>query len=240
MEIIPAIDIKEGKCVRLYQGDYNKETVYSNRPEEVALSWQEQGAARLHIVDLEAAASGELINLEVIKRIRKKVEIPLQVGGGLRSLESLGQLSEIGIERFVLGTAAVENPGLVKEACHLYGERAIVSIDSRDGKVYTEGWLKSSRFNVSELISNIKKLGIKRFIITDIARDGTLSGPNFDAMGALVKQKELKFIASGGISSLEHVVKLKEMGLEAAIIGKALYSGELKLKDATEKAKDAD
>ncbi len=240
MEIIPAIDIKEGKCVRLYQGDYNRVTIYSSRPEEIAVSWQEQGARRLHVVDLEAAATGDLVNIEVIERIKKAVNIPLQLGGGLRSIESVRRVLEMGIERFVLGTAAIENQELVKEACRLYREKTIVGIDTRDGKVRISGWLKSSAVTGRELVLKMKDMGIKRFIITDISRDGTLTGPNFALLEEMVKEKGLKFIASGGISTLEHIVKLRNFGLEGAIIGKALYSGDIKLKEALEKAKNAD
>ncbi len=240
MEIIPAIDIKGGKCVRLYQGDYNKVTVYSSNPEEVASSWQEQGATRLHIVDLEAAASGELVNFDVIKRIRKVVRIPLQVGGGLRSFDAVKRMMDIGIERFVLGTAAVENPKIVDEFARFYGDKVIIGIDSRDGIVQTGGWLKSSVVSTRELVLKMKDMGIKRFIITDISRDGTLSGPNYSLLEETVKEKGLKFIASGGISALEHIVKLGKLGFEAAIIGKALYSGDIKLREALEQAKNAD
>lgn len=240
MEIIPAIDIKEGKCVRLYQGDYSKVTVYSSKPEEVASSWQEQGATRLHIVDLEAAASGELVNFEVITRIRKAVYIPMQVGGGLRSIDAVKRMMDIGIERFVLGTAAVENPLIVNEFARLHGDKVIVGIDSRDGRVQTGGWLKSSAVSARELVLKMKDMGIERFIITDIARDGTMSGPNYTLLEEMVREKGLKFIASGGISALEHIVKLRKLGLEAAIIGKALYTGDIKLKEALEQAKNAD
>lgn len=240
MEIIPAIDIKDGKCVRLYQGDYNKVTIYSSKPEEVASSWQEQGATRIHIVDLEAAASGEMVNLEVVKRIRKAVKIPLQAGGGLRTIEAVKRLVDTGIDRFVLGTAAVENPQIIKEISLIYGDKVIVAIDARDGKVQIKGWLKSSTFTARELVLKMKDMGIKRFIITDISRDGTLSGPNFSLLEDMLKEKGSKFIASGGISTLDHVVKLKKLGFEGAIIGKALYSGDIKLKEAMEKAKNAD
>lgn len=240
MEIIPAIDIKDGKCVRLYQGDYNKVTIYSSKPEEVAGSWEEQGATRLHIVDLEAAASGELVNLEVIKRIRRALKIPLQAGGGLRTLEAVKHLADAGIDRLVLGTAAVENPDVVEEISHLYGDRVIVGIDARDGKVRIKGWLESSGLTASELALKMRDMGIKRFIITDISRDGALTGPNFSFFREMLEVKGIKFIASGGISRLEHVAKLKKMGFEGAIIGKALYSGDIKLKDAMEKAQDAD
>jgi len=240
LEIIPAIDIKEGKCVRLYQGDYNKVTVYSSKPEEVAVSWQEQGAARLHIVDLEAAASGDLVNFEVIKKIRKAAKIPLQVGGGLRTMDAVKRLVDAGIDRFVLGTAAVENPEIVKEVSLVYGDRAIVGIDARDGKVQIKGWLKSSDLTAKDMVLKMKDMGVRRFIITDISRDGTLTGPNFSFFEGLVKDRSVKFIASGGVAALEHIGKLKRLGFEGAIIGKALYSGDIKLKEALEQARNAD
>lgn len=239
MEIIPAIDIKEGRCVRLFQGDYSKVTVYSSRPEEVALSWQEQGAGRLHVVDLEAAATGKLVNIRIIKNIREAVSIPMQVGGGLRTLEALKYLEEIGVERFVLGTAAIENEGMIKEAHRLYGEKIVIGIDLRDGKVQISGWLRSSGIIARDLLIKMRDIGIKRFIITDISRDGTLTGPNFSLLEEMAKEKGLKIIASGGISTLEHISKLGKLGLEGAIIGKALYSGDIRLREALEMAKDA-
>lgn len=240
MEIIPAIDIKEGKCVRLYQGDYDKVTIYSTEPEEVALSWQGQGATMLHIVDLDAAASGKLINIDVIKRIKKVVTIALQVGGGLRNRDAVRQLSDIGIQRFILGSAAIESPSLVEELSGSYGDRIIVSIDARDGKVQIGGWLKSSNLTAGDLVLKMKDMGISRFVVTDISRDGTLSGPNFNFLEDMIRQSNLKFIASGGISRLEHISRLRDLGFEGAIVGKALYSGDIKLKEAMDKAKDAD
>ncbi len=232
MEIIPAIDLKGGKCVRLYQGDYSQETVFSEDPIAMALHWQSLGAPRLHIVDLDGAAKGELCHASLVAEMARLVQIPLQLGGGLRHLDVLEQVLGSGVERAIFGTAAIEDLALVQEACQRFGDRVIISIDAREGFIATHGWKKRTKIAASELLETMASLGVKRFIYTDIARDGTLTEPNFDAIADLVGKTSLPIIASGGISSLEHLKKLTELGVEGAIIGRALYSGHVDLKQA--------
>ena len=232
MEIIPAIDLRQGKCVRLYQGDYEQETIFSENPVEVALEWQSLGAPRLHIVDLDGAASGELYNLDIIKEIASTVLIPVQVGGGIRQLETVEQLLKIGIERVILGTAAVENPELVKEVCRKFRESVIVGVDAREGCVAIHGWRQETGLKTIEFIKTMAQRGAKRFIYTDISRDGTLTEPNFTTIFELVTEIRLPIIAAGGISSLSQLKVLKQLGVEGAIVGKALYTGDINLKQA--------
>jgi len=232
MEVIPAIDLKRGKCVRLYQGDYGQETVFSQEPVDVARRWQELGARRLHIVDLDGAAKGQLCHASLVEEMARLVVIPLQLGGGLRRLETVEQVLELGVERAILGTAAIEDRELIMEVCRKFGERIIVSIDARDGYVATHGWRDRTTVTAIALVESVAALGVRRFVYTDIARDGTLSEPNFDAVAELVSKTSLPIIASGGISSLEHIKKLARLGVEGAIIGRALYTGDIDLKEA--------
>ena len=183
-------------------------------------------------MDLDGASTGEVVNLEVIGNIANAVLVPTQLGGGIRSMESISNLLKMGIERIILGTIAVENPDLVKEACRKYAESVIVSIDAREGRVATRGWLKSTQITAIELAQDMIRLGVRRFIYTDITRDGTLVGPNNDAIKELLDSIRYPVIAAGGISSLDHVKVLKRIGVEGAVIGKALYTGGIDLKDA--------
>ena len=236
IDIIPAIDLRNGKCVRLYQGDYNRETVFSEDPLEVALKWQSLGAPRIHLVDLDGAAAGEVVNLEIIETIANAVLVPTQLGGGIRTLETILRLLKMGVERAILGTAAVENADLIKEACRKYAESIIVSIDAREGQVATRGWLQGTDLKAVSLARDMASLGVRRFIYTDIIRDGTLTGPNYDALGELIEAVDRPVIAAGGISSLDHLRVLRRIGVEGAIIGKALYTGDIDLKKALEVA----
>jgi len=190
------------------------------------------GAPRLHIVDLDGAAKGELYNLDIITQIASAVLIPTQVGGGIRHLETVGQLLKAGIERIILGTAAVEEPKLIEEACRNFSESVIVSIDVREGYIAIHGWRQETELKAIEFIKSMVELGVKRFIHTDINRDGTLTEPNFAAIFELVNTIRLPIIAAGGISSLNHLRMLKQLGVEGAIIGKALYTGDINLKQA--------
>jgi len=232
MEIIPAIDLRNGKCVRLYQGDYGQETIFSDDPVSVALRWQSEGARRLHIVDLDGAARGEPGNLEAIEDIVAAIDIPVQIGGGIRTIETIEQLFAAGVERAIMGTVAVEKPDLVREACQRFGDRIIISIDARDRLVATRGWLQKSEVTASELASKMIELGVTRFIYTDISRDGTLTSPNFEAIAELLSQVNVPVIAAGGISSVYHLTRLAELGVEGAIVGKAIYTGDVKLAEA--------
>jgi phosphoribosylformimino-5-aminoimidazole carboxamide ribotide isomerase len=235
MEIIPAIDLRNGKCVRLYQGDYKKETVFSDDPVSVALRWQSEGATRLHLVDLDGAAKGELCNLNAIEEIVGAVDIPVQVGGGVRSLETIEQLLELGVGRAILGTVAVENPDLIEEACRRFGEQVVIGIDARDGWVATRGWLQQSTTTAGELAQKMAALGAKRFIYTDISRDGTLPSPNFEAIAELLSQVSVPVVAAGGISSVEHLARLSAIGVEGAIVGRAIYTGDVRLEEAVKR-----
>ena len=232
IEVIPAIDLKDGKCVRLYQGDYGRETVFSDDPLDVALNWQSQGATRLHIIDLDGAARGEVVNREIIEQIAHAMLIPTQLGGGIRTLETIGDMLKLGIDRVILGSVAVEDPELVREACRRYGQSVIVSLDARKGLVASHGWQQETVLSTNEFARSLLPLGVKRFIYTDINRDGTLTEPNFTAIYELINEIGLPVIAAGGISSLSHLRILKQLGAEGAIVGRALYSGDINLKQA--------
>lgn len=232
MDIIPSIDLRDGKCVRLYQGDYNQETVFSDDPLDVALKWQSMGAPRLHIVDLDGAASGEILNIQIIRNITQAMLIPVQLGGGIRHIETIETLLKSGIERVILGTAAVENPGLITKVCQRYRDSIIVGIDARQGIIATRGWVKETGLTAPELAKSMVKTGVRRFIYTDIERDGTLTEPNFAAIADLIDEIGQPVIAAGGIASINHLKMLKKLGAEGAVIGKALYTGDIKLKQA--------
>ena len=218
--------------MRLYQGDYDEETVFSDDPLEVALKWQSLGAPRLHIVDLDGAATGELRNLSVVTEIASALLIPTQLGGGIRQLETAEKLLKAGVERVILSTAAVETPKLIEEVCHKFRESIIVSIDAREGYIAIHGWRQETELKAIEFAKSMVKLGVRRFIYTDIARDGTLTEPNFAAIVELIDTIRLPVIAAGGISSLNHLRVLKKLGAEGAIVGKALYTGDINLKQA--------
>lgn len=224
--------MRNGRCVRLYQGNYNRETVFSDDPLDVALKWQSMGAPRLHLVDLDGAATGEIRNLGIIRDITKAMLIPIQLGGGIRDIETVQALLKAGIERVILGTAAVENPLLVAEACRRFRESIIVGIDAREGLVATHGWVKDSDIDAVSLAKSMAQIGVRRFIYTDINRDGTLTEPNFTAIDEMIDTIDLPVIASGGISSLKHLRMLRKLGAEGAIVGKALYTGDINLKQA--------
>ena len=232
MEVIPAIDLRGGRCVRLYQGDYAQETVFSDDPVAVAERWEGLGAPRLHLVDLDGAESGEPRNMDSIAGILEAVRIPVQLGGGIRTLEMAERLLGMGLARIILGTAAIKEPSLVEEACRRFGEGIVVSIDARDGLVATHGWRHSSEVSAGELAERMAALGVRRFIYTDIWRDGTLTEPNFEAIARLISLTRLPVIAAGGISSIAHLRRLAQLGAEGAIVGRALYTGDLDLAEA--------
>lgn len=194
------------------------------------MEWQSLGAPRLHIVDLDGAAGGEVYNLDIIEQIASAVLVPIQVGGGIRRLETIEELLKTGVERVILGTAAVEDPELVKEACRKFRESIIVSLDAREGRVATHGWRRDTELQTIEFARSLLKLGVERFIYTDIGRDGTLTEPNSEAIFELVTAIKVPVIAAGGISSLNHLKMLKQLGVEGVIVGKALYTGDINLK----------
>lgn len=238
MEIIPAIDLRGGKCVRLYQGDYSQETVFSEDPVSMAFRWKEAGAGRLHLVDLDGAAEGEPRNASVIGQIARQVQLPVQTGGGIRSLETMENLQEMGVDRLILGTVALEEPELVSRACLRFGERIIVSIDARDGYVRGRGWIEEGSLTVEEVIRQMESKGVKRFIFTDISRDGTLTEPSFAEIARFKSLTQTPVIAAGGIASIEHLKRLAETGVEGAIVGRAIYTGDIDLKEALEAVGD--
>ena len=230
MEIIPALDIKSGFCVRLYQGDFAQETIYSQDPSEVALRWRREGATRLHIVDLDGAASGQQTNYDVIKDLALQLDIPVQVGGGIRNWEAAQNLLELGVARVVLGTVAIEDPALVERLCTTYGgEQVIVAVDARDGEVAIRGWTEGSSVRAVDLMHRMTGLGVPRFLCTDISRDGTLTHPNFGELQHLVETTSKAILASGGITTTEDIEHLAEIGVEGAILGRALYTGDIEL-----------
>ena len=233
MEVIPSIDLKDGRCVRLYQGDYQRETVYSEDPLAVAQIWQDQGAPRLHLVDLDGAAAGTPLNLDAISSIVNSLNIPVQVGGGIRDRQTAETILEGGADRVVIGTAAVRDPSLVEQLCREYGShRVVVAVDARDGRVAIRGWTEKTAIDVLDLANQMSSLGVTRFLYTDIQRDGTLTEPNFVANANLVKETGLAVLASGGIASLEHIRSLVETGVEGVIVGSAFYTGAITLPDA--------
>lgn len=236
MIILPAVDIRDGKCVRLVQGDYNRETVYSECPGEEALRWQKEGAEFLHLVDLDGAKKGCPCNIEAVRDICRKVTVPCELGGGIRTAEDADKIFRLGIVRIIIGTAACEKPSLVKELIKNFGaDRIVLGIDARNGKTAVRGWLKSTEIEPVALAEKFAEAGVLRIIYTDISTDGMLSGPNFEGIAVLCdKVPSCKIIASGGISSADDVRKLKALGkpnLEGAIAGKALYDGRVTLKE---------
>lgn len=232
MEIIPAIDIRGGKCVRLYQGDYSRETVFSDDPLEIAIHWQSMGVPRLHLVDLDGAARGKLQNFDVIEQIVGTVKVPTQLGGGIRSLAAMERAFRAGIDRVIMGTAAVENRALVEEACRRFGRSIVVGVDVRDSYVATHGWRRGTTITAVDFIRQMAALGVERFIYTDISRDGTLTEPNFEAIAELAAATQGNIVASGGISSIAHLQRLSALGIEGVIVGKALYTGDIDLRVA--------
>lgn len=234
MYIIPAIDIKEGKCVRLYQGDFERLTIYDDDPTAVARRWVEQGAQMLHVVDLDGARVGHPANTHNILEIVQSVNVPVQIGGGLRDEPAVLAALGLGVARVILGTAAVYQPDLIERLVVRYGDEIAVGIDARNGIVATDGWTAQSHVTAPDLVEHMAALGVRRVIYTDISRDGTLSEPNYAAIGALVRPNGPRIIAAGGVGKLEHLQQLAEIGVEAAIVGKALYTGDIRLAEAIE------
>lgn len=232
MIILPAIDIKDGHCVRLFQGDYAQVTTYGDDPVEVALRWQEAGAHWLHVVDLDGAKAGYPVNASLIGRIQAATSMQIEVGGGMRTLEHIEQVLAQGVDRVILGTVAITQRELVKQAVERWGERIAVGLDARDGWVAIAGWIETSQMRAVTLAQELAALGVQRFIYTDIARDGALSGPNFAALTEMQQASSAALIASGGVSSLADLHALNQSGVEGAIVGKAIYTGAVDLATA--------
>jgi phosphoribosylformimino-5-aminoimidazole carboxamide ribotide isomerase len=232
VDVIPAIDLRGGRCVRLLQGDYARETVFGDDPVAIARTWEELGARRLHVVDLEGARTGAPCEVESIQRIVAAVSIPVQVGGGIRTLEDANRYLRAGAERIVLGTAAVKDHHLIGEALAMDAAALIVAIDARAGHVQTEGWLEPSDLLAVELARQMELLGVQRVLSTDIARDGMLTEPNYESLAELSAATDMAVIASGGVSTTDQLRRLAELGVEAAIVGRALYTGDVSLPEA--------
>jgi phosphoribosylformimino-5-aminoimidazole carboxamide ribotide isomerase len=234
MIIFPAIDLKNGQCVRLFKGDMNQATVFNNDPAAQALEFEKAGFKFLHIVDLDGAIAGETANEDSVKKILETIKIPAQLGGGIRSIATIEKWLEIGINRVILGTVAAKNPELVIEACKKFPGKIVVGIDAKNGKVATEGWVETSEISVLELAKKFENCGVAAIIYTDISRDGTLTGADFEGTKNLAENLKIPVIASGGISDLDDVLKIKSLeknGVIGAIVGRALYDKKIDAKD---------
>ena len=233
MIIYPAMDLKGGRCVRLLQGDMDTATIFSEDPAAVARAFEEKGAEWLHVVDLDGAFAGSFVNRDAILSIVRAVNIPIQLGGGLRNMEHLDTvINKIGISRAILGTAALEDQDFLREAVKLYGSHIAVGIDERNGRVAVRGWAEETDTSALELAMKVKDIGVKTVIHTDISRDGMLSGPNFEVAEGLIQAAGLDVIVSGGVAELAHVIRCREIGATGAILGRALYTGAIKLEEA--------
>ncbi len=234
MEIIPAIDIKDGRCVRLYQGDYEQVTVFDYDPVAVARRWEKLGAQRLHVVDLDGAKAGRPANAQIVFAIVRAVSIPVQLGGGLRDQSAVDAALNLGVDRAILGTAAIRDSALIARLVEQYGGRVAVSVDARDGWVAAQGWTETSQVEVDSLVHRMHQLGVQTIIYTDIGRDGTLAGPNLAEIRRLVQAGGPAIIAAGGVSTLDDLVALAKAGVAGAIVGKALYTNAINLPQALE------
>ena len=242
MFTIPAVDIKNGKCVRLIQGDMDQEIVYSDDPSEMAKKWEDLGASLLHVVDLDGAFAGSSINKKAIEKILKNVAIPIEVGGGIRDLETVETFINMGVARLVLGTVAQENPSFVKDICNKFPEKILIGIDAKDGFVSVRGWIEKTEKKALSLAKQFEGYGVSAIIFTDILRDGMLSGPNLDKTRELAESVDIPVIASGGISKLQdikNVLNLKKSGVIGVIVGRALYDGRIDYKEIAQLERDS-
>lgn len=233
MQLYPAIDIKNGQCVRLTQGLFDHVTVYSGTPSEVAQAWESKGATFLHLVDLDGALAGQSVNAPVIEQIVRSVHIPVQIGGGIRSREAVQSMVNLGVRRVIIGTKAVEEPEMIRGLVSEFGaERIVVGVDAKDGMAAVQGWEKTSPFSALDLCLRMKEYGVQHIVYTDISKDGMLAGPNVAHTKKLTRETGMDIIASGGVSSLEDLQCLYDEGIRGAIIGKALYEKRIDLKEA--------
>ena len=237
MIIFPAIDLYDGKAVRLYKGDYNNMTVYSEHPYKVAVEFKECGADHLHLVDLEGARDGNTPNIETVKKIRNCTEAFIEIGGGIRSIETVKTYIDAGVNRVILGTAAVKDREFLLSAVNQYGEKIAVGVDIKDGFVAIKGWTEKSEFDGLEFCKMMQEIGVKTIICTDISRDGAMRGTNLELYNKLKCELSLNIIASGGVTDITDIIKLSEIGVYGAIIGKAYYTGAINLKEAVERAR---
>ncbi len=237
MRIYPAIDIKDGQCVRLFKGQFTDVTVYGDSPAEMAKKWEAQGGEYIHVVDLDGALKGHGVNADKIREICNSVNVPVQTGGGIRTMEDISAKLAAGVDRVIIGTKAVSDREFVKRAVDKYGEKIVIGIDAKDGMVAIEGWEKTSEFTAVEFAETMVSIGVKTIVYTDIATDGTLAGPNVSAMADMVGAVNADIIASGGIGSLEHIKSLVPTGVEGVIVGKALYTEKVSLPEAVKAVK---
>ena len=237
MKLFPAIDLYDGKAVRLYKGDYNEMTVYSHNPIEIARDFEKSGASCIHIVDLEGARDGTTPNLEIVKQIARETSLFCEIGGGIRSMETVDTYLSAGVDRVILGTAAVNDPAFLKATIEKYGEKIAVGVDIKDGFVAIKGWTEKSRYSCFDFCQKMQDLGVKTLIYTDISKDGAMKGTNRSLYKQLSETFSLDITASGGVSSMDDIIALRALNLYGAIIGKAYYVGAIDLKEALEAAK---
>ncbi len=235
MEVIPAVDIRGGKAVRLFQGDYGRETVFDDSPVDAAQRWIDIGVTRLHVVDLDGAKTGEQVNLDLVGRIAALSDVPVQLGGGVRTIEAAQRAVDKGVDRVIVGTAALENVEFVETLCSSIGpERVVVGVDARDGYVAVRGWTEESTTPADALIARMEEIGVLRMVYTDITRDGTRTEPNFQQVDELLRASKLKMLVAGGVSHIEHIRRLADLGAEGAIVGTAAYTGDIDMRQAVE------
>ena len=240
MIIFPAIDIRGGKCVRLTEGRFDQETIFADQPVDMAVRWENEGSEYLHLVDLDGALAGSPVNMAVIIEIIKAVKIPVQLGGGIRTLDNIKECLEAGVQRVILGSIAVREPKLVAAACKQYGDRIVVDIDAHDGQAAVEGWGEAGGISAEELAKRMAQVGVARIIYTDISRDGMLTGVNVAATASLARKAGIPVIASGGVrdmADMEAIKAAETAGIEGVIVGKAIYMGTLQLRDALKLAR---
>ena len=237
MNIFPAIDLYDKKAVRLYKGDYNQMTVYSERPWEIAIDFEKKGAKFIHVVDLEGAKTGETPNLEVVKKIASSTKLFLEIGGGIRDMKTVETYLTNGADRVILGTSAVNDEAFLRQAVEKYGERIAVGADVKDGYIAIKGWVEKSEYSLEDFLNKMQKIGVKAVICTDISKDGAMNGTNLELYKELSEKYSLEIVASGGVSSIDDVKALKRIGVWGAIIGKAYYTGAIDLKEAIEVSK---
>ena len=235
MEVIPAVDIRDGKAVRLFQGDYGRETVFDDSPVDAAQRWIDIGVTRLHVVDLDGAKTGEQVNLDLVGRIASLSDVPVQLGGGVRTIDAAQRAIDKGVDRVIVGTAALENIEFVETLCNSIGsERVVVGVDARDGYVAVRGWTEESTTPADALIARMEEIGVLRMVYTDITRDGTRTEPNFQQVEELLCTSKLKMLVAGGVSHIEHIRRLADLGAEGAIVGTAAYTGDVDMRQAVE------
>ena len=238
MEVIPAIDIRAGRCVRLIQGDYSKETIFADNPMEMAIKWESEGAEYLHIIDLDGAKDGSAVNMDVISKICADSAARIQVGGGIRDYETAARYMDVGVSRVIMGTSAVDRADELERILKSIGaESLVVSVDAREGIVALDGWTRESRMTVETVVKNIEALGVKRCMYTDILKDGTLSEPNYAGVENVVSSTNMKIMAAGGIAALSQLKRMSIVGVEATIVGRALYTGDIRLRQAIDELK---